>query len=113
MRAIESVCSDEGVVEVDIWVGDLVEDVDGGGDVAAEGESGDELGSNVEVLVKMSFEKLGMDLLDEVEVGAAVEVAELLLQESPGREPCRNSHSSRDLHRFYTCNSIVSTLRPL
>ncbi|KAJ1401561.1 hypothetical protein SESBI_28719 [Sesbania bispinosa] len=79
VRIVVSVSSDDGVVEVDIGVRDLVEDVDGGGDAAGEGESGDEFGSNVEVMVEMGFEELSVDLLDEVEVGASMKVRELLL----------------------------------
>lgn len=32
------VCSYDGIVKVNVWVRDLVEDVDGGSHVAAEGE---------------------------------------------------------------------------
>jgi len=38
---VVGVGSYDGVVEVDVGVGELVENVDGGGEVAAEGESGD------------------------------------------------------------------------
>lgn len=74
------VSSDDGIVEVDIGVGKLVEDVDCGSEVAAEGEGGDEFGSDEEVMVEIGFKNLGKDLVDMVEVGALVEVTELLFQ---------------------------------
>lgn len=63
---------------MDIGVGDLVEDVDGGNDMAGERVSGDEFGSDVEVLVEMRFEELSVDLFHEFEVSAFVEVRELV-----------------------------------
>lgn len=63
---------------MDIGVGDLVEDVDGGGDMAGKRVSGDELGSDVEVLLEMGFEELSVDLFDELKVSAFVEVREFV-----------------------------------
>lgn len=100
--------SDDRVVEVDVGVGDLVEDVDCGGEVAAEGEGGDEFGSDKEVVVEIGFENLRMDLVDMVEVGALLEVAELLFQESPTREPRGHSPSHRNLHLHSHSNSVCS-----
>ncbi|TKY65133.1 hypothetical protein E2542_SST07989 [Spatholobus suberectus] len=89
---------DDGVVEVDVGVGDVAEDVDGGGEVAAGGEGGDEFGSDEGVVVEVGLEDLGVDLVDEVEVGALVEVAELLLEEPSPREPRGDSPSHWCLH---------------
>jgi len=77
---VVGVSSDDAVVEVNVGVEELVEDVDGGSEVAADGEGSDEFGSDKEVTVEISFENLGKDLVDMVEVGALVEVAELLFQ---------------------------------
>jgi len=77
---VVGVSSDDAVVEVDVGVGELVEDVDGSSEVAAEGEGDDEFGSDEEVTVEISFKNLGKDLVDMVEVGALVEVAKLLFQ---------------------------------
>ena len=99
VRVVLGLGPDEGVVEVGVGAGDEVEGVDGGGEVAGEGECGDELGGDVRVLVEVVLEDLGVDLLHGVEVGAAVEVRELLLQEPPRREPCRRTRRrSRHLH---------------
>lgn len=48
--------------------------------------------------MEIGFENLGVDLVDMVEVGALVELGELLFQESPTREPCGHSSSHRNLH---------------
>lgn len=85
------VCSDDGVVEVDVGVGNLVEDVDGGGEVAAGGEGGNEFGNNEGVLVEIGFENLGVDLVHRVQICTLVKIIELLFEKSPTREPCGNS----------------------
>lgn len=77
---------------MDIGLLNLIENVDGEGHLAAEREGGDELGGGVEVLVEISFENLGVDLLDVAEVCAFVEVRELLLQESSSRNPTWGSN---------------------
>lgn len=96
--SVVGVGSDDGVVEVDVGVGDVVEDVDGGGEVAAEGEGGDEFGSDEEVLVEIGFEDLSVDLVHRVQIAALVKVAQLLFEESLPREPCGDSPSHRNLH---------------
>lgn len=98
MGSVVGVGSDDGVVEVDVGVGDVVEDVDGGGEVAAEGEGGDEFGSDEEVLVEIGFEDLSVDLVHRVQIAALVKVAQLLFEESLPREPCGDSPSHRNLH---------------
>lgn len=77
---------------MDIGLLNLIENVDGEGHLAAEREGGDELGGGVEVLVEISFENLGVDLLDVAEVCAFVKVRELLLQESSSRNPTWGSN---------------------
>lgn len=77
---------------MDIGLLNLIENVDGEGHLAAEREGGDELGGGVGVLVEISFENLGVDLLDVAEVCAFVEVRELLLQESSSRNPTWGSN---------------------
>lgn len=71
--------SDKSVVQVDIWVINLIENVYRQRHLPAEGESGDELGRRVDVLVEVGFEDLGVDLLDVAEVCTSVEVGELLV----------------------------------
>lgn len=66
---------------------DLAEDSDGGEDLAAEGVSRNELGSDKGVPVEVSLEDLSLDLPQVVVVGAPVELGDLLLEEAAVRSP--------------------------
>lgn len=55
--------SDHGVENVHIGFGNLVEDVDGESDLAAEREGGDEFGRDKRVVVEIGSDNLGMELL--------------------------------------------------
>ncbi|KAM2964615.1 hypothetical protein FF2_022381 [Malus domestica] len=58
-----NVSSDESVVQMDIWLINLIENVYHHCLLTAEGEGGDELGCRVDILVKVGFEDLDVDLL--------------------------------------------------
>ncbi|KAM0966900.1 hypothetical protein ACFX2C_022597 [Malus domestica] len=58
-----NVSFDESVVQMDIWLINLIENVYHHRLLTAEGEGGDELGCRVDILVKVGFEDLDVDLL--------------------------------------------------
>lgn len=95
---VPGVGPDEDVVQVGGGVRDLVEDADGERHVAAEGEGGDELGGDVDVPVEAGLEDLGVHLLDVAEVGAPVEVRQLLLEGPPRGDPPRRPDRHGHLH---------------
>lgn len=74
--------ADEGVVEEGVWVGNLVEHVDGEGEEVGEGVGGDELGSEEGVGVEVGADELGVDLFEVGRVGAGGEVGEVALEEA-------------------------------
>jgi len=55
--------SNHGVVKMNVWFVNLVEGFNGGGDVSAEGKSGDEFGDNEWVIVKIGFVYESMKLV--------------------------------------------------
>lgn len=79
----------QDVVQMRGGLRNLVEDADGQRHVAAEGESRDELRGHVDVPVEAGLEDLGVDLLDVAQVGAPVEVRQLLLEDPPRGDPPR------------------------
>ncbi|KAF1888762.1 hypothetical protein Lal_00036804 [Lupinus albus] len=81
VRVVIGVGTDEGIEDVNIGVGELVEDVDGGDEVAVEGEGGDEFRNNVRVVVEIGFENLSVDLVYVVKVSAFVKVTKLIFKE--------------------------------
>lgn len=55
--------SNHGVVKMNVWVVNLVEGFNGGGNVTAEGKSGDEFGDDEWVIVKIGFVNESMKLV--------------------------------------------------
>ena len=66
----------DSVVQVNIRVTNMVEDVNGEGQLAAAREGGDELRGGVGVLVEIGFEDLSVDLFDVVEIGEVLKELE-------------------------------------
>lgn len=66
--------SNHSVVQMDVWILNLIESVGGERHLARKGEGRYEFGNNIEVEVEIGFEDLSVDLLHLVEVCTLVEI---------------------------------------